>query len=80
MSLDMSPIVTFTLDGAEVQARPGETIWDVARRLGTHIPHLCHKDVPDLRSDGNCRACVVEIKGSGCWPPPASGRRPTVWS
>ena len=63
MSLDMSPIVTFTLDGTEVQARPGETIWDVAQRLGTHIPHLCHKDVPDLRSDGNCRACVVEIEG-----------------
>lgn len=56
--------ITFTLDGQEVQAASGETIWDVARREGTLIPHLCHKsDVPDLRADGNCRACVVEIEG-----------------
>ncbi|GIT89903.1 formate dehydrogenase subunit alpha [Jannaschia pagri] len=65
MSLDTSAtdLVTFTLDGQEVTANPGETIWDTARRLGTAIPHLCHKDLPDLRSDGNCRACVVEIEG-----------------
>ncbi|MDJ0992768.1 MAG: formate dehydrogenase subunit alpha [Dinoroseobacter sp.] len=65
MSLDVANIgrVTFTLDGDEVTAFAGETIWDVAQRLGTHIPHLCHKDVPNLRSDGNCRACVVEVEG-----------------
>ncbi|MEM9756775.1 MAG: molybdopterin-dependent oxidoreductase, partial [Pseudomonadota bacterium] len=65
MSLDQAHIeaVTFTLDGHVVTAYDGETIWDVARRLGTQIPHLCHKDVPDLRSDGNCRACVVEVEG-----------------
>ncbi len=65
MSLDDAtmPGVRFTLDGHAVTARPGETIWQVAQRLGTHIPHLCHKDVPELRADGNCRACVVEIEG-----------------
>ncbi len=64
MSLDMAHTgVAFMLDGQEVQALPGETIWDVAKRHQTEIPHLCHKDVPDLRSDGNCRACVVEIEG-----------------
>ncbi|MEM1301425.1 MAG: 2Fe-2S iron-sulfur cluster-binding protein, partial [Pseudomonadota bacterium] len=65
MSLDdvNMPVVTFTLDGKEVTAKPGETIWEVAQREGTAIPHLCHKDVPELRSDGNCRACVVEIEG-----------------
>ncbi len=55
--------ITFTLDGREVVAQAGESIWDVAKREGTLIPHLCHKDVPNLRSDGNCRACVVEIEG-----------------
>ncbi|WP_375542765.1 formate dehydrogenase subunit alpha [Aliiroseovarius crassostreae] len=55
--------ITFTLDGREVVAQPGESIWEVAKREGTLIPHLCHKDVPNLRSDGNCRACVVEIEG-----------------
>ncbi|MEJ8562336.1 formate dehydrogenase subunit alpha [Yoonia sp. GPGPB17] len=65
MSLDdiHMPVITFTLDGKEVTAKPGETIWEVAQREGTAIPHLCHKDVPELRSDGNCRACVVEVEG-----------------
>ena len=55
--------VTFELDGAQVEARPGETIWAVAARLGMHIPHLCHKPAPGYRPDGNCRACMVEIDG-----------------
>ncbi len=58
-----APTVTFTLDGREVTARPGETIWEVAKRVGTRIPHLCHKDAPGYRPDGNCRACMVEIEG-----------------
>ena len=55
--------VTFTLDGQEVTARDGETIWQVAKRHGTDIPHLCHNDQTGYRPDGNCRACVVEIDG-----------------
>jgi len=55
--------VSFTLDGAAVEAREGETIWQVACRLGTEIPHLCHLDRPGYRPDGNCRACMVEIEG-----------------
>ena len=55
--------VTFELDGQQVEAAPGETIWAVAKRLGTHIPHLCHKPEPGYRPDGNCRACMVEIEG-----------------
>src|SRR5262249_34278905 len=27
------------------------------------IPHLCWQPIPDYRADGNCRACMVEIKG-----------------
>ena len=55
--------VTFTLDGKTVTAEAGETIWEVAKREGTLIPHLCHKDAPGYRSDGNCRACMVDIEG-----------------
>ncbi|WP_373190439.1 formate dehydrogenase subunit alpha [Halomonas sp.] len=54
---------TLTLDGAEVTAQPGETLWQVAKRAGETIPHLCFKDAPGYRSDGNCRACMVEIEG-----------------
>jgi len=59
----MSEPIPFTLDGHEVEARPGETIWETAQRLGTLLPHLCHSAAPGYRPDGNCRACVVEIKG-----------------
>lgn len=51
----------FNLDGRDIDARPGETIWQSARRHGVEIPHLCYKD--GLRADGNCRACMVEIDG-----------------
>ena len=59
----MSDRIRFTLDGREVEARDGETIWEAAKRSGTLIPHLCHKDAPGYRSDGNCRACMVDIEG-----------------
>ena len=59
----MSDKIVFTARRQEVTARPGETIWDVAKREGTKIPHLCHVDLPGYRVDGNCRACMVEVKG-----------------
>jgi formate dehydrogenase major subunit len=59
----MSKTVTFNLDGKDVTAQADETIWQVAKRNGTMIPHLCHKDATGYRSDGNCRACMVEIDG-----------------
>ncbi len=55
--------IKFTLDGREVEARDGETIWQVAQRLGIKIPHLCYAPEPGYRPDGNCRACMVEIEG-----------------
>ncbi|WP_299304639.1 formate dehydrogenase subunit alpha [uncultured Litoreibacter sp.] len=59
----MSDSIKFTLDGKEVEAEKGETIWEVAKRVGTTIPHLCHKPEKGYRSDGNCRACMVGIEG-----------------
>ena len=59
----MTDTVTFTLDGEEVSARADETIWQVAKRAGSEIPHLCYADEPGYRADGNCRACMVEIDG-----------------
>jgi len=53
--------IEFTLDGKKVSAYSGETILSVAKRVGLEIPHLCYKE--GMRADGNCRACVVEIKG-----------------
>ncbi|HEY7748261.1 MAG TPA: formate dehydrogenase subunit alpha [Aestuariivirgaceae bacterium] len=59
----MNEPIKFTLDGNEVEAQPHETIWQVAKRKGISIPHLCWKDAPGYRADGNCRACMVEVEG-----------------
>ena len=53
--------VAFKLDGNTLHAYEGETILKAAKRHGINIPHLCYKD--GYRADGNCRACVVEVKG-----------------
>ena len=50
---------TLTLDGVAVSATAGETLWQVAKRAGESIPHLCFKDASGYRADGNCRACMV---------------------
>ncbi len=55
--------IQFELDGKQVEAVNGETIWQVAKRQGQEIPHLCYSPEPDYRPDGNCRACMVEIEG-----------------
>src|SRR5207237_8191806 len=55
--------ITFEHDGKLVEAKAGETIWQVAKREGREIPHLCYSPEPDYRPDGNCRACMVEIEG-----------------
>ncbi len=59
----MSDKIKFTLDGNVVTAENDESIWQVAKREGTTIPHLCYKDDDNYRADGNCRACMVEIEG-----------------
>ena len=72
--------IGFTLDGQSVEARDGETIWQVAQRLGTEIPHLCFSPEPGYRADGNCRACMVEIDGertlaASCIRKPTAGMK-----
>ncbi|MGA8052930.1 MAG: 2Fe-2S iron-sulfur cluster-binding protein, partial [Burkholderiales bacterium] len=53
--------VEFMINGQTVVGRAGETILQIAARHGIEIPHLCYKE--GMRPDGNCRACVVEVKG-----------------
>lgn len=59
----MSEQIKFNLNGEDVVAAPGETIWQVANAHGVEIPHLCYSPKPDYRPDGNCRVCMVEIEG-----------------
>ncbi len=69
--------LAFELDGERVFAREGESLWDVARRVGTAIPHLCHRPEPGYRPDGNCRVCMVEIEGERVLAPSCK-RMPAV--
>lgn len=52
---------TFTLNGALVTAREGETILSAAREQGVDIPTLCYEE--SLSVVGACRLCLVEVKG-----------------
>jgi formate dehydrogenase major subunit len=68
--------IEFILNGETISAIGGETIIQAAKRHGVEIPHLCYKE--GMRPDGNCRACMVEIKGErvlapSCCRMPAAG-------
>ncbi len=68
--------IEFKLNGKSVVGRPDETIIECAQRHGVEVPHLCY--TPGLRPDGNCRACVVEVKGervlaASCCRTPSEG-------
>src|SRR5262245_46771600 len=54
-------MIRLTIDGREVEAAPGTTIWEAARRAGIAIPVLCHQ--PKLDPVGVCRMCVVDVGG-----------------
>ena len=53
--------VSFTLNGSTVVVPSNETILEAAERHGVEIPRLCYME--GMRPDGNCRTCMVEIKG-----------------
>ncbi|MGH9628547.1 MAG: molybdopterin-dependent oxidoreductase, partial [Bryobacteraceae bacterium] len=53
--------VSFFLNGKTVSCGSGESILEVAQQHDIEIPHLCYME--GMRADGNCRTCVVEIKG-----------------
>jgi bidirectional [NiFe] hydrogenase diaphorase subunit len=52
-------MITFDINGKEVQGQEGWTILDVARWHGIDIPTLCHHEA--LEPYGACRMCVVEV-------------------
>ena len=72
--------IEFKLNGKDVVGDANETIIQTAKRYGVAIPHLCYKE--GMRPDGNCRACVVEVKGervlaASCCRKPAQGMEVT---
>src|ERR1700759_5260501 len=75
-----APTIKFTLDGREVEAPVGETIFRTAERYGITLPNLCYSPAPGYRPDGNCRVCMVEIEGervlaASCLRTPSPGMK-----
>jgi formate dehydrogenase major subunit len=73
--------VTFLLNGKVVSGRRDQSILETAQLEGVQIPRLCH--MGGLRPDGNCRTCMVEIKGErvlapSCCRYPAEGMEVTT--
>ena len=56
-------MVKFKINNKEVEGSKEDTIWKIAKSNGINIPHLCHSDEVGYKPDGNCRACVVQVKG-----------------
>lgn len=55
---------SFTIDGKEITADPGEKILWAALRSGVYIPHLCAMEGVELPF-GGCRLCLVEVEVGG---------------
>lgn len=52
-------MITFKLNGKEVQGEEGQSILQVAEKYGVEIPTLCHHKA--LEPAGMCRLCTVEL-------------------
>jgi len=52
-------MVSFRIDGLDVQAEEGWSILDTCRFYGIDIPTLCHEE--GLTPYGACRLCIVEV-------------------
>jgi bidirectional [NiFe] hydrogenase diaphorase subunit len=55
--------IAIYIDGLEITARSDQTVLEVARKNGLHIPTLCFH--PALRPSGSCKMCAVEVEGGG---------------
>ncbi len=61
-TIAMEKKITVTIDGKKLDASPGQTILDVAKDNGIHIPTLCY--FKGTTNVGACRVCVVEVENA----------------
>lgn len=70
----MSDHITFSIDGVELVAAPGQTILEAADEAGIYIPRLCY--LKGLIPWGACRVCTVLANGrsqAACTTPVVPG-------
>jgi NADH dehydrogenase/NADH:ubiquinone oxidoreductase subunit G len=68
--------ITLTVNEKEISGRKGQTVLEVFRDNGIHIPTLCYH--PKMPPYGGCRLCIVEIEKMrglmpACTTPAADG-------
>lgn len=59
MTMEM---VNITIDGQQVSVPKTSTVLEAATSLGIKVPTLCYH--PELRVEGACRVCMVEVEGA----------------
>src|SRR5208337_1145999 len=72
----MADLITFTIDGQQVQAAPGTLLINAAKHNGIEIPSFCYYE--GLTLQAACRMCLVEIEKApklmvACTTPVAEG-------
>ena len=72
----MTEPIKLTIDGVEIEAKPGQTVLQAAIDNNVYIPYLCYW--PGMKPYGACRMCVVEVEGgrgtpASCTLPVANG-------
>ena len=66
--------ITLTVDGVEIQGKPGQSILEATEEAGVYVPRLCW--MKGLTPAGSCRLCTVRGNGrpqSACTQPIAPG-------
>jgi NADH-quinone oxidoreductase subunit G/NADP-reducing hydrogenase subunit HndD len=59
--------INIIIDGKEYSVPENFTVLEACKQAGIEIPVLCYH--PDLRPEGSCRLCVVEIEGMRTFQP-----------
>lgn len=59
MTMEM---VNITIDNQKIAVPKASTVLEAATSIGIKIPTLCYH--PELRVEGACRVCVVEVEGA----------------
>ena len=72
----MTEPIKLTIDGVEIEAKPGQNVLQAAIDSNVYIPYLCYW--PGLKPYGACRMCCVEVEGgrgtpASCTLPVANG-------
>ncbi len=59
-------MMNLTINGSMLVVPDGTTILEAAKRVGIHIPTLCHLDLHEMKmvnQVASCRVCMVEVEG-----------------